>query len=152
MELDEVDLRILRQLQAKPEIPLSELVLAVGLSQTPCWRRLKKLEKQGVIRGRALLLDPVALGLTVNVIAHIKLISHREETLQALECAVQDHPEIIECFSMSGDSDYMLRIVSQSIETYEHYLKRTLSHLPGIASIKSTFALKCVKDTRALPF
>ncbi|PEQ10558.1 AsnC family transcriptional regulator [Novosphingobium sp. PC22D] len=150
--MDDVDLRILREIQANPELPLTELAPVVGLSQTPCWRRIKKLEQQGVIKGRTVMLDPAALGLTVNVFAHIRLTSHREETLEALERAVEEHPEIIECFSMSGESDYMLRILSPSIEAYEHYLKRKLSHLPGIASINSSFALKCVKDTRMLPF
>lgn len=149
--MDDVDLKILRELQAQPEIPLTELAPRIGLSQTPCWRRLKKLEQEGVILGRAILLDPASLGLSINVFAHIKLTSHQEETLEALEQAVEEHPEIIECFSMSGDSDYMLRIVAQSIEAYERYLKRKLSHLPGVASVKSSFALKCVKDTRALP-
>ena len=150
--MDDIDLRILRALQAQPDIPLAELAPAIGLSQTPCWRRLKKLEQQGVILGRAVLLDPAALGLAVNVFAYIKLTSHQEETLEALERAVEEHPEIIECFLMSGDSDYMLRIVAQSIDTYERYLKRKLSHLPGVAAIRSSFAMKCVKDTRALPF
>lgn len=149
--MDDVDLRILRQIQANPELPLSELAPSVGLSQTPCWRRLKGLEKSGVIKGRTILLDPASLGLTVNVFAHIKLTSHHEETLEALERAVEEHPEIIECFSMSGNSDYMLRILSPSIEAYEQYLKRKLSHLPAVVSINSSFALKCVKDTRILP-
>ena len=150
--MDDVDLRILRKIQENPELPLAELAPAVGLSQTPCWRRIKKLEKSGVIKGRTVSLNPSALGLTVNVFAHIKLTSHREEVLESLELAVKEHPEIIECFSMSGDSDYMLRILSPSIESYEKYLKRKLSHLPGVASINSNFALKCVKDTRDLPF
>lgn len=150
--MDGFDLEILRRLQAEPDISLADLAPAVGLSQTPCWRRMKKLQEQGVIRGRAILIDQAAMGLPVNVLAHIKLTSHREETLEAFEIAVADQPEIIECFSMSGASDYTLRIVSQSIEAYERFLKRKLSHLPGVASINSSFALKCVKDTRVLPF
>ena len=149
--MDDIDLRILRQLQANPDIPLAELAPLAGLSPTPCWRRLKKLEQQGVIVGHAVILDPVAMNLSVNVFAHLKLTDHREETLEALENAVSKLPEIIECFSMSGESDYMLRIVATSIEAYERYLKRTLSHLPGVSSINSRFALKCVKDTRVLP-
>ncbi|MGC4249882.1 MAG: Lrp/AsnC family transcriptional regulator [Sphingobium sp.] len=150
--MDEIDLRILRTLQSQPDISLTDLAAKIGLSQTPCWRRLKKLEQSGVMRGRAVLLDPAALGLTVNVFAHVKLKSHHEEALDAFELATADHPEIIECFSMSGESDYLLRVVSQSIETYERFLKRELIHLPGVASVNSSFALKCVKDTSALPF
>lgn len=150
--MDETDLKLLRALQAHPEIALADLGPLIGLSQTPCWRRLKKLENQGIIRGRAVLLDPAALGLTVNVFAYIKLKSHDEETLEALERAVGEHPEIVQCFSMSGESDYMLRVIVSNVEAYERFLKRKLLHLPGVASINSSFALKRIKETTALPF
>ncbi|WP_066554587.1 Lrp/AsnC family transcriptional regulator [Croceicoccus bisphenolivorans] len=149
--MDETDLKILRQIQANPDISLADLGPAVGLSQTPCWRRLKKLEQNKVIVGRAVLLDPSAIGLGVNVFAHLKLTNHRGETLEMFEEAVAECPEIIECFSMSGESDYMLRIVAKSIDHYERFMKDRLSHLPEVVSINSSFALKCVKDTRVLP-
>ncbi len=149
--MDEIDRKILRTLQDYPEMPLADLAPLVGLSQTPCWRRLKKLESQGTIRRRAVLLDPAMLGLTVNVFAYVKLKSHEEATLEALESAVGRHPEIIECFSMSGDSDYLLRVIVSSVEAYERFLKRHLLHLPGVGAINSSFALKCVKETTVLP-
>ncbi|MBO9726680.1 MAG: Lrp/AsnC family transcriptional regulator [Novosphingobium sp.] len=149
--MDDIDRKILRTLQDHPEMPLADLAPLVGLSQTPCWRRLKKLESQGTIRGRAVLLDPAMLGLTVNVFAYIKLKSHDEATLEALESAVEKHSEIIECFSMSGDSDYLLRVIVASVEAYERFLKRELLHLPGVGSINSSFALKRVKETTVLP-
>jgi Lrp/AsnC family transcriptional regulator len=149
--MDEVDLKILRALQAKPDMSNVDLAAAVGLSHTPCWRRVKRMEADGVIAGRAVIFDPKQLGLAVNVFANLRLKQHDEETLEALESAACHHPEIVECFSMSGESDYIVRVVARSIEDYEHFLKKVLLHLPGVASINSSFALKCVKMTTDLP-
>jgi Lrp/AsnC family transcriptional regulator len=149
--MDDMDRRILRMTQAYPGLTVSDLAEKVGLSHTPCWRRLKKLEADGIIAGRAVLLDAKRLGLTVNVFAHLRLKQHDEETLDALEQAVFLHPEIVESFSMSGTSDYVLRVVAKSIEEYERFLKKTLLHLPGVSSINSSFALKTVKMTTILP-
>lgn len=149
--MDGIDLRILRELQDNPQIPMSDLAVKVGLSHTPCWRRVKKLEAEGVIRERAILLDAVALGLPVVVFANIKLKQHDEETLEALEAAARDRDEITECYSMSGDADYILRIVVGSIEEYEGLLKKVLLHLPGVSAVQSHFALKCIKNTTKLP-
>src|SRR5690554_2531391 len=107
--MDTTDLKILRFLQDRPEASVSYLAEKIGLSQTPCWRRIKKLEDDGVISGRAVILDPKSLGIVIDVVAHLKVARQEEETLEALEAEVQTHPEIVECFSMSGESDYMLR-------------------------------------------
>lgn len=149
--MDQIDRRILGILQDNPDLPTSELAERVGLSNTPCWRRLKKLQADGIIRGRTLLLDAAALGLTVNVFADIRLKQHDEETLLALENAVRRQPEIVECFSVSGESDYMMRIITRSIEDYEVFLKKVLLHLPGVSAVNTRFALGCVKMTTALP-
>jgi Lrp/AsnC family transcriptional regulator len=149
--VDAIDRKILSLLQSHPEMPVAEMSERVGLSQTPCWRRMKRLEKDGVIRERAVLLDPVALGLGVSVFASLKLRQHDESTLEKLERAARDRPEIVECFSMSGESDYILRVVIRSIEAYEQFLKKILLHFPGVASVNSSFALKCVKWTTHLP-
>ncbi len=149
--MDEIDRRILRVVQANPDLPIAEIATKAGLSHTPCWRRLKKLEADGIISGRAVLLDAKRLGLVVNVFAHVRLKQHDEETLDALEHSVCLHPEIVESFSMSGTSDYVLRVVAQSIEDYERFLKKTLLHLPGVSSINSSFALKTIKLTTVLP-
>lgn len=149
--LDAIDRKLLNLMQARPDMSVIELSERVGLSHSPCWRRIKRLEADGVIRERAVLLNPVALGLTVNVFAHLKLRQHDESTLEAFESAARDRPEIVECFSMSGDSDYILRIVIGNIEDYEKFLKKVLLHLPGVASVNSSFALKCVKLTTNLP-
>jgi Lrp/AsnC family transcriptional regulator len=149
--MDAIDLKILSEMQENPEIAVSDLALKVGLSHTPCWRRVKKLEAEGVIAGRAILLNPVALGLPVVVFADLKLRQHDEETLEALEAAARELEEITECYSMSGDSDYILRVVVRSIEEYEGLLKKVLLHLPGVSSVHSHFALKCIKNTTRLP-
>lgn len=149
--MDEMDRKILRAMQTFPDLAIAELAEKVGLSHTPCWRRMKKLEADGSIVGRAVILDPHHLGLGVNVFAYLRLKQHDEETLEALEQAAQDYPAIVECFSMSGESDYMMRVVVGSIDEYERFLKKILLHLPGVASINSSFALKCVKMTTQLP-
>ncbi|MBN9074100.1 MAG: Lrp/AsnC family transcriptional regulator [Rhizobiales bacterium] len=149
--MDAIDIKILDELQRNPDIPVTELAIRVGLSHTPCWRRVKKLEKDGAIKGRAVLLDASALDLHVVVFASLRLRQHDEETLEALESATRDRSEITECYSMSGDSDYILKLVVKSIDEYENLLKKVLLHLPGVAVINSHFTLKCIKNTTHLP-
>lgn len=149
--MDATDIKIVRFLQAYPEISMSDLAEKIGLSQTPCWRRVKKLEDEGIISGRAVILNPKSLGIIIDVIAQLRMSRQDEETLEALEAAVQTHPEIVECFSMSGESDYMLRVMARSIEDYEIFLKKTLVHLPGVTGVNSSFVLKRVKLTTNLP-
>ncbi|MEO7170159.1 MAG: Lrp/AsnC family transcriptional regulator [Pseudomonadota bacterium] len=149
--MDKIDRKILASLQANPQWSVADLASDVGLSHTPCWRRLKKLEESGVIRERAVILDPLLLDLTVNVFAELRLKQHDEETLEALEAQARDHPEIVECFSMSGQGDYLMRVVVRSVGDYEVFLKKVLLHLPGVGSINSSFALNCIKLTTRLP-
>ena len=151
MPLDELDHKILRTMQAYPDLSLQEIGERVGLSHTPCWRRVRRMEEDGVIQGRVVLLNPKALNLTVTVYAEVKLKNHNEETLDALDKATKTLPEIMECYAMSGDSDYLLKIVVESIEKYEIFLKKNLLHMPGVAAVNSSFALKCVKLTTKLP-
>lgn len=149
--MDEVDLKILRELQETPGISMVDLAAKVGLSHTPCWRRVKLLEASGAIRERAVILDPHAMGLGVTVLANIRLKAHDEDTLNAFELAARERPEIVDCFSMGGESDYAVRMVVGSIDAYEHLLKKVLLHFPGVAAVHSHFALKCVKNTTRLP-
>lgn len=149
--LDDMDRRILRAMQANPDLSVADLSAIVGLSQTPCWRRIKRLEADGVITRRAILFDPKKVGLPINVLAHVRLQRHDEETLEALERETLRHPEILECFSMSGESDYVMRVVAADMDAYERFLKKVLLHLPGIASVNSSFTLKTVKSTPDLP-
>lgn len=151
IELDEYDLRILRALQEDASLSMAELGEKVGLSHTPCWRRIKRLESEGVILGRVTLLNPKILNLGVTVHAYVIIKSHDEESLNAFESAVQGIDEIVECYSTSGDKDYLLKVVVDSVDHYEHFLKQRLVHLPNVASVNSTFALKQVKYTTRLP-
>ena len=149
--LDKFDIHILKILQKNSEVSMNELGEHVGLSHTPCWRRIKKLEEEGFIKQRVTLLAPKPLNLTVNVHAYITIKSHDESSLLAFECAVQDIPDIVECYSITGDKDYMLRIVAEDVNSYEKLLKNKLVHLPNVASVNSIFALKQVKYTTELP-
>lgn len=149
--MDAVDRKILRILQNDANIAVADLARQVGLSHTPCWRRVKQLEENGTIRERVVILDPAIMGLNVNVLANIRLKAHDEDTLNAFERAARERPEIVDCFIMGGESDYAVRIVVGSIEEYETLLKKVLLHFPGVASVNSHFALKCVKNTTRLP-
>ncbi|MCC5869468.1 MAG: Lrp/AsnC family transcriptional regulator [Gammaproteobacteria bacterium] len=151
IKLDKFDLRILRELQLRADLSVADLGERIGLSHTPCWRRIRRLEDAGVIRARVTLLDPRLLNLDVNVFAQVTLTRHDEETLERFEEAVQDVVEVVECHTLSGDRDFLLRIVVGDVSDYERLLKTRLVHLPGVASVSSTFALKQVKYTTVLP-
>jgi Lrp/AsnC family transcriptional regulator len=149
--LDSFDIKILRELQQNAEISMQELGDKVGLSHTPCWRRVKRLEKDKVIRKRVTLLNPVALHLAVNVFVHVTLKNHRENGLTLFEEAVQDIAEIVECYTVSGDRDFLLRVVVADVSAYEQLLKHVLINLPGVDNLSSTFALRQVKYTTEYP-
>ena len=123
----------------------------VGLSHTPCWRRVKQLEQRGVIKRRVAILDAEQLDLAVNVFVNVNLRRHQENALNRFEAAVQDVPEIVECYTVSGETDFLLRVVVADVTAYEHLLKSTLVHLPEVGNLTSTFALRQVKHTTALP-
>jgi len=149
--LDEFDRKILRALQKNADYSMAELGETVGLSHTPCWRRIKRLEKEGIIKGRVTLLSAESLKLGVSVHAYITMKQHDEESLTAFENAVQEMPEIVECYSTSGEKDYLLKVIVGSVDHYESILKTRLVHLPHVAAVNSTFALKQVKFTTQLP-
>lgn len=150
-KIDLFDRKILSCLQAEPHLSIADVAERVGLSHTPCWRRLRRMEETGIILGRPFMIDPVKLGYPVSVLAHVKIKDHQEEVLEAFEREVCQYPEIATCYSMSGDSDYVLRVLARSIEGYEAFLKRVLLHLPGVGSINSSFAMKRLKQSVAVP-
>jgi Lrp/AsnC family transcriptional regulator len=149
--MDEIDRRILREYQRNPAITMDELGAKVGLSHTPCWRRVKQLEERGVIRGKQLILDRGALDLGVTVLVQLRLRQHDEATLLAFEAAIQRQGEILDCYSVGGDHDYLLKVVCRDVKHYEQLLKKAILHLPGVASVNSNFALNEVKHTTHLP-
>jgi len=149
--IDEFDRSILRAYQQDPSLSMEDLGAKVGLSHTPCWRRLKKLEDAGVIRGKSLELDREALGLSVVILAQVRLRQHDEQTLVEFEAGVQRQPEILDCYLVAGDHDYFMKIVCAGAKDYERLLKKTLLHLPGVVSINSHFCLNEIKHTTRLP-
>ena len=150
-ELDAFDFKILDALQTNAELSMAELGERVGLSHTPCWRRVKRLEEAGFIQGKVTLLNSKLLNLSVSVHAYITIKKHDEASLNAFESSVQPIPEIVECYSITGEKDYLLRVVVATVDDYEIFLKNTLVHLPNVASVNSAFALKQVKYTSRLP-
>lgn len=149
--LDEADMRILRVLQREPALTIAELGERVGLSHTPCWRRVKQMEESGVIQGRAVVLDPEALGFEVSVFCLVRLKQHDEDTLNEFEEAARRLPEILQCYSLAGENDYVLRVLVRSVRDYEQVVKVSLLHLPHVSHVQSNFALREVKNTSALP-
>lgn len=149
--IDDYDQNILRHLQDNAELSMAELGDKVGLSHTPCWRRVKRLEEEGYIKKRVTVLAAEKLNLTVSVHAYITIKKHDEASLNNFESAVQNIKEIVECYSITGEKDYLLRMVVENVDKYEKLLKNTLVHLPNVASVNSAFALKQVKYSTALP-
>ena len=150
-KIDDFDRNILRAYQQDPGISMDALGAKVGLSHTPCWRRLNKLEDAGIIRGKSLELDREALGLSVVVLVQVRLRQHDEQTLVDFEAGVQRQPEIVDCYLVAGDYDYSMKIVCGDAKDYERLLKKTLLHLPGVVSMNSHFCLKEIKHTTRLP-
>ncbi len=149
--LDAIDRRILSVLQERARISNADLAREVGLSPSPCLRRVRELEESGVIRRYATLLDPAAVGLGVSVFINVTLERQIESALELFEAAVVERPEVMECYLMTGDADYLLRVVVADLTAYERFLVDYLTRVPGIASIKSSFALKQVEYRTALP-
>ena len=149
--LDAIDRRILGALQDDARIANNELAARVGLSPAPCLRRVRALEETGVIRRHVSLVDPGAVGLPVSVFVSISLERQVEEALKRFERAVLMRPEVMECYLMTGDADYLLRVVCADLAAYERFVLEHLAKAPGVSSIRSSFALKQVKYSTALP-
>jgi len=149
--LDRLDRRILDELQADARIPNQELAKRVGLSPAPCWRRLRRLEEEGFITGYATLLDGPAIGLPIVAYANVSLENHHPETVRQFDQLVKERSEVLECHSMSGTNDYLLRIVAASMEAYEHFLSTRLLQLPAVRSVNTSFVLRTKKFTTRLP-
>jgi DNA-binding Lrp family transcriptional regulator len=148
--LDAIDRRILDRLQKDGRASNTDLAEQVGLSASPCWRRVKALEEAGVIKGYAAQVDAKSVGLAVNVFMSVSLSTQVEKALQAFERAAAQRPEVMECYLMTGDSDYLLRVVVPDLEAYERFVM-DFTKIAGIAQIRSSFALRTVKQGAALP-
>lgn len=148
---DEASRRILDELQRNSEISNAELAEKVGLSASPCWRRVSEMRATGVIRGAVALVDPLKLGLAVNVFVHVTLSKQDKDSLEAFTSAVSGRPEVMECYLMTGEADFLLRVVIEDLIKYQAFVLDCLTQIPGVANIRSSFALNQVKYTTALP-
>jgi Lrp/AsnC family transcriptional regulator len=148
--LDAIDRRILDCLQHDASLSTAEIADRVGLSTTPCWRRIQNLERTGVIRGRVALLDRERLDLGVDVFVSLRISRHSEDWLEAFTRAVDAFPEVVEFYRMSGDVDYLRRVVVADIKAYDAFYKRLIRHA-DIADVSSSFAMERIKYTTALP-
>lgn len=149
-KLDKVDIGILNKLQADARVTNAELAKAVHLSATPCYNRVKAMEDLGLIRQQVTLLDPEILGLHINVFIHVSLEKQVQGALQAFEATIAERPEVMECYLMTGDADYLLRVLVPDIKALEVFILN-LTTTPGVANIRSSFALKQVRYKTALP-
>ena len=148
--LDEMDIKILGILQQDCTRPVAEIGKEVGLSTTPCWRRIQKLEDLGVIQRRVAVLDPVKVNAGVTVFISIKTDKHSLAWLERFHSAVADFPEVVEFYRMSGDVDYLLRVAVPAIAAYDVFYKKLISQVE-IAKVSSAFAMEEIKHTTALP-
>jgi len=150
ISLDPTDRKILNLLQADASLGVNEIAGRVGLSSTPCWRRIQRLEETGVIRGRVALLDREAINLPVTVFVQIRTSRHEPAWLEEFARAVADIPEIVEVYRMSGQVDYLLRVVVPDIAGYDRVYKRLIASV-ALLDVSSAFAMECIKTTTALP-
>lgn len=151
IDLDAIDRRILKAIQANARMRNVDLAEAVGLSASPCLRRVKRLEDAGVIRDYVTLVDQQAVGLPVSIFISVTLERQVEKALEEFEAAIRSWPEVMECYLMTGDADYLLRVVTSDLSAYERFLMDRLTRVTGVASIKSSFSLKQVVYRTALP-
>lgn len=149
--MDNTDLKILNLIQHDATISLNALAEQVNLSSTPCWKRVKKLEEEGYIKSRVALLDPLKLNLGVSVFVHIKTQRHDNEWLTHFAETIQQLDEVVECYRMAGEWDYLLRVVVNDIAAYDRFYKSLVNRIDDLSDVSSNFSMEEVKYTTALP-
>lgn len=150
-KLDNIDLKILAALQRDARISNHKLAAAVGLSPSPCWRRVKRMEQSGLIARYVTLLDAEAAGLPVQAYLHVSLDNHHPETVAAFDRMVQSRGEVLECYAMSGEYDYLLKVAARSMSDYERFMTRHLLREAEVQTANTSFVLKRIKYTTAIP-
>jgi Lrp/AsnC family transcriptional regulator len=148
--MDATDKAILRELQRDASIPIADLARAVGLSQTPCWRRVKRLEETGVIRARVALVDPARVNLALTAFVAVRTSQHTEAWLRKFAEGVRSIPEVVELHRMSGDIDYLLKVVCPDMRTYDAVYKKLIK-VAELTDVSSTFSMEALKYTTELP-
>lgn len=151
MQLDKTDSRILRELQRDARQTNQELAKKVGLSPAPCWRRLRRLEEEGVITQYSAILDANSVGFTLIAYSHVSLDNHHPDSVKMFADMVRERPEVLECFMMSGEYDYLLKVVARSMEDFQKFLTKHLLQNSLVRSVNTSFVLQGMKFTTALP-
>jgi Lrp/AsnC family transcriptional regulator len=149
--VDDVDLKILALLQRDASASVAEIAEGVGLSQSPCWRRIQRLERDGFIRGRVAVLDRKKLGFNLDVFVQVRFTRESASTLADFEAAIRAEPEVLECYMLMGEVDFLLRVVTRDVESFEEFLRQRLAVIEGVRDITSSIALSTVKCTVRLP-
>jgi Lrp/AsnC family transcriptional regulator len=149
--LDAYERKILQVLQEDAGLSTAAVAEAVGLSPSPCWRRIDRLERDGFIKRRVAIVERKKVGLNAQVFAQVKLNAHGRANLDEFAAAIRDFPEVLECHVLMGPVDFLLRVVAADIDAYERFFFEKLSRLPGIQEINSIVALSAIKSTTALP-
>ena len=149
--LDEYERKILRELQRDAAQTTAQIAERVGLSASPCWRRIDRLEREGFIQRRVAIVDRQKVGLNAHVFAQVKLNAHGRANLDEFAAKIREFPEVLDCYVLMGSVDFMIRIVAEDINAYERFFFEKLSQLPGVQEINSTVALSEIKATTALP-
>lgn len=150
-DLDPFEVKILREMQRDASLTTAEIADRVGLSASPCWRRIDRLERDGFIRKRVALIDRRKVGLNAHVFAQVKLNAHGRANLDEFSEAIRGFPEVLDAYVLMGTTDFMLRVVAKDIDAYERFFFDRLSKLPGVQEINSTVALSEIKSTNELP-
>ena len=148
--MDAIDRRILAVVQADASLSVAEIGQRVGLSSTPCWKRLQRLEADGVIQRRVALIDPDKVGLGISVFVSVETGDHSNDWLKRFAETVEKIPEVVEFYRMAGDVDYMLRVVVQDMASYDAFYKRLIAAVP-LKNVTSRFAMERIKSTTELP-
>src|ERR1700733_16308138 len=151
VKLDPTDRRILEVLQIEGSLSAADVAAKVYVTSTTCWRRITALERAGVIKQRVALLDRAAVGLSVMIFAHVKLSTQGRDALAKFDQAIRKHPEVLECYTLMGEWDFLLRIVAKDIKAYETFFLDHLSRIPLVQSVHSSMVLTVVKEVTELP-
>lgn len=152
LELDKLDRKILDELQKQGDISNLELAERIGLSPTPCARRVKRMQDEGLILGQVTLLEPSKLGLKLSALVQVSMDRHTPDRFERFEAEILKHPEVLECLLITGQSaDYQLKVVVGDMDEYQEFLLNTLTRIEGVADVHSSFIMRKVLDTTALP-
>jgi Lrp/AsnC family leucine-responsive transcriptional regulator len=147
--LDEIDKKIITALQAEGRLPIVDLANRVGLSATPCQRRVKRLEEEGLIARYAALVSPAAMGFGLQALVEVTLEDHSEKTVEAFEAAIRARPEVVACYAVTGDMDFLLHVFATDLASFSDFALKALLRMPGVKGTRSSFIMQAIKSDLA---